>query len=167
VSDAPTWTGGCQCGAVRFRVTGLGRASICYCRMCQKATGGIGGVYVIANDLVLTRGALKHFRSSNKVQRGFCADCGTPLTFEVDGGGTDVSIAAFDRAADIAPVLQLAPEARLPWVNHLSALPERTQEEEARVAKHYAGIVSTQHPDHDTETWPPSKPPSEPLLKSQ
>ncbi|HET7714155.1 MAG TPA: GFA family protein, partial [Bauldia sp.] len=31
------FTGGCQCGAVRFRVAALGRASICHCRMCQKA----------------------------------------------------------------------------------------------------------------------------------
>ncbi len=29
--------GGCQCGAVRFRVEGkLGDASVCHCRMCQK-----------------------------------------------------------------------------------------------------------------------------------
>ncbi len=38
-SEAP-FTGGCQCGAVRFAVGRLGRASICHCRMCQKAFGG-------------------------------------------------------------------------------------------------------------------------------
>ncbi len=32
-------TGGCQCGAVRFSVGRLGRASVCHCRMCQKAFG--------------------------------------------------------------------------------------------------------------------------------
>ncbi len=32
-------TGGCQCGAVRFRAAHLGRASLCHCRMCQKAFG--------------------------------------------------------------------------------------------------------------------------------
>ena len=32
---------GCQCGAVRFRVEGtLDDASVCHCRMCQKAFGG-------------------------------------------------------------------------------------------------------------------------------
>ena len=34
-------SGGCQCGAVRFRVTSFGRSSVCHCRMCQKATGGL------------------------------------------------------------------------------------------------------------------------------
>ncbi|MBN8931604.1 MAG: GFA family protein [Rhizobium pusense] len=32
------FSGGCQCGAVRFHAGKLGRASICHCRMCQKHT---------------------------------------------------------------------------------------------------------------------------------
>ena len=37
-------TGGCQCGAIRFCVTGdLNDASICHCRMCQKAFGAYLG----------------------------------------------------------------------------------------------------------------------------
>jgi hypothetical protein len=122
--------------------------------MCQKAHGSIGGIYVVGFDFTVTRGALKHFRSSNKVRRGFCADCGTPLTFEMDSGGLDVSIAAFDRAAEIAPVIQCAPEARLPWSDDLATLRVRTPEEAAHVAKHYDGIVSYQHPDQDTAVWP-------------
>ena len=40
LDNRPVYTGGCQCGAVRFRVEGaLGDASICHCRMCQKASG--------------------------------------------------------------------------------------------------------------------------------
>lgn len=31
------YTGGCQCGAIRFRVAGVVKdSSICHCRMCQK-----------------------------------------------------------------------------------------------------------------------------------
>ena len=149
-------TGGCQCGAIRFTVAHLGRATICYCRMCQKATGGIGGVFVLAENLTITRGTLKHFESSNQAKRGFCGDCGTPLTFENDVG-IDVTIATFDRAVEIAPVLQISRQTRLPWVDALPTLPHRTVAETAEVASHTTGIVSHQHPDHDTSDWPPAR----------
>jgi hypothetical protein len=152
--EAP-WTGGCQCGGVRFRVGRLGRASICYCRMCQKAFGGIGGALVTAHGLDWSRGRPAHYQSSNLVRRGFCASCGTPLTFE-HPSGIDVAIAAFDRAGEIAPVIAMSPEARLPWTDRLPSLPGRTPEEAARAAAHYAAIVSNQHPDHDTEQWSPT-----------
>ena len=72
--------GGCQCGAVRFEVTGpLGQASICHCRMCQKAFGSPFALLVTVHDLEWTRGEPKRFRSSNKVERGFCAECGTRI----------------------------------------------------------------------------------------
>ena len=147
-------SGGCQCGAVRFAAASLGRASICHCRMCQKAFGNVCGPLVTAKGLTWTRGSPKLFQSSNKVWRGFCANCGTPLTYEHEGG-TEVAIAAFDEPAKIAPVIQVGVEARLPWFEGLAALPTRSAEEAAKVADFYAGIVSHQHPDHDTATWPP------------
>lgn len=147
-------SGGCQSGGVRFRARRLGRASLCQCRMCQKAFAGLGGFLVTVHDLEWTRGAPRHFLSSNKVRRGFCGDCGTPLTYEY-GGGTEVAIVAFDRAAEIAPVIQHARAARMPWSDGLLGLPVRTPEEEAEVAGFFAGIVSYQHPDHDTSEWPP------------
>jgi hypothetical protein len=76
-------TGGCQCGAVRFRAEALGRASICHCRMCQKAFGGFFGPLVTAKGLVWTKAEPARFQSSNKARRGFCPQCGTPLTFEI------------------------------------------------------------------------------------
>ena len=40
LDNRPVYSGGCQCGAVRFHVEGtLGDASVCHCRMCQKASG--------------------------------------------------------------------------------------------------------------------------------
>ena len=90
-------TGGCQCGAVRFAVDGeLGRPSICHCRMCQKAFGSFYGPLISAPGLRWTRGTPKHFQSSNRVRRGFCEACGTPLTFEPDNGPAEVAIGAFD-----------------------------------------------------------------------
>jgi hypothetical protein len=144
-------SGGCQCGAVRFRVTKLWRGSVCYCRMCQKATAGLGGFYITAKEFEWTRGAPKYFVSSNVARRGFCGDCGTPLTFEMDGA-VDLSIVAFDRPGDIAPSVQLAKDARIPWGDHLAALPLRP-DNDGSMAAHFAKVVSHQHPDHDTETW--------------
>ncbi len=146
-------TGGCQCGAIRFRVTALGRPSFCHCRMCQKAFGATGGALVTAKALTWTRGALKHFQSSNTIRRGFCADCGTPLTFEYDAG-IDIAIAAFDRAAEIAPIIQYSPEAALPWTSSVTTLPGYPPEEHERRQAWMHAIRSKQHPDHDTDGWP-------------
>lgn len=146
------WTGGCQCGAVRFAIEGpLGRASICHCRMCQKAVGGpfAALVSVEIKDVVWTKGQRGRFQSSNKVARGFCAACGTPLTFEWGEKFFDLTIAAFDRAGEIVPVIQMDRETRLPWVDHLANLPGRTPAESEAAQGWLSKIVSYQHPDHD------------------
>jgi hypothetical protein len=151
-----TITGGCQCGAVRFAISGdLGRASICHCRMCQKAFGAFYGPLVGVRDLTWTRGEPRHFRSSNLVRRGFCADCGTPLTFEPDGGVIDVAIGALDDPSAARPVIQLAVEDAIPWVGELAGLPVPQGDAAQRMAARYARIISFQHPDHETQTWPP------------
>lgn len=142
-------TGGCQCGAVRFRAARLSEASICHCRMCQKATGGLFGPYVALEGLEWTRGARKRFQSSNKVWRGFCEACGTPLTWEHAAGLTSVMIGALDDPAAARPGEQLGSPAKLPWVDGLPDLPTHAPDE-PRAAAHLASIVSLQHPDRDT-----------------
>ncbi|MES0879320.1 GFA family protein [Roseibium sp. SCP14] len=159
MSDQEIHTGGCQCGAVRFRVEGeLGTASICHCRMCQKAFGALYAPLVgIRGDtrLVWTRGEPKRFQSSNHVARGFCADCGTPLTYEAPDDDTAIAIGAFDNPAMIDPVIQYGVEGKLPFTDKMSEIPARRTEEDSETAVFLASVVSNQHPDHDTETWPP------------
>jgi hypothetical protein len=150
-------TGGCQCGALRFAITGaLGRASICHCRMCQKAFGNAFAPLVTAPGFAWTRGAPKYFRSSNKVKRGFCGDCGTPLTYEPDGLSPEIAICALDDPAAVPPIIQVGVESRLSWFANLHQLPTRSTADEAKVAPFYNGIVSYQHPDRDTAAWEPS-----------
>lgn len=149
-------TGGCQCGAVRFRVDGdLGEASVCHCRMCQKATGGLFGPYVGApfEAVSWTRGEPGYFQSSNKVRRGFCRDCGTPLTFEYGQGNISFAIGALDNPHLAQLSEQLASPERIANFDSLARLPERPTDE-PRAAAHLASIVSFQHPDEDTATWP-------------
>ena len=151
-----SWSGGCQCGAVRYRVEGeLGRPSICHCRMCQKAMGGPFGPFVSVkiDQITWTRGERRRFASSNKVHRGFCGDCGTPLTFEWSAEVIDFAIYTFDRASEIVPVVQLEAAAAAPWVGHIADLPVRDPRTEPHLAGYYASVVSNQHPDHDTDDW--------------
>jgi hypothetical protein len=146
-------TGGCQCGAVRFRIAALGRASICHCRMCQKAFGSFFGPLVTARGLEWTRGSPAHFQSSNVVRRGFCAGCGTPLTYEYEGG-VEVAIGALDEPARAAPVIQVNPAGMLPFFDRLHELPFRKQGDSPAADDFMRSVVGHQHPDHDTENWP-------------
>ena len=149
-------TGGCQCGAVRFRASRFGRASICHCRMCQKAFGGFFGPLVTAYDLEWTRGEPRRFASSDKVHRGFCADCGTPLTYET-GGPVEVAIGALDDPNVAPPSIQVNPTDKLPFFDGLCALAMRTPGTDPEQEAFNALLTSYQHPDHDTRDWPPNR----------
>ena len=144
-------TGGCQCGAVRYRLdaepTG---ANICHCRMCQKASGG--AVHGLrrrpARELVWTRGAPKVFASSAVAERGFCPECGTPLTYRILGRDRiSVTIGSLDHPAAVAPAMQYGVESRLPWLDSISSLPAARHRSLSRSRRN---VGSRQHPDRDT-----------------
>jgi hypothetical protein len=152
------FSGGCQCGTVRFRIAGaLGKAGICHCRMCQKAFGSWGAalVSVQAKNLSWTRGEPGVFRSSAIVARGFCARCGTPLYMREDGDDIlELAIGSFDTPSDVGPLTeQVGIENRVSWFNDMHLLPERTTAE-TRTPHELSKLKSLQHPDHDTEHWP-------------
>lgn len=79
-------TGGCLCGAIRFRVSApVDAIVVCHCTHCQKAsgTGASANAIVPTAALVLEQGMPKVFSqtvdSGNTLERHFCADCGSPL----------------------------------------------------------------------------------------
>jgi hypothetical protein len=147
-------TGGCQCGAVRFHAKRLGRASICHCRMCQKAFGGFYGPLVTSFGVTWTRGEPAWFQSSNKVRRGFCAQCGTPLAYDFGASAIELAIGAFDNPELAPPTIQVNPDDKLSFTDGLVSLPIRQPGENAKADEFLVGVVSYQHPDHDTEQWP-------------
>ncbi len=153
-----TLTGGCQCGAVRFRVERIGRGGLCHCRMCQKQFGSFYAPLVAGFGVEWTRGEPKRFRSSNKASRGFCADCGTPLTYEGDDEAIGLAIGAFDDPTLAAPTIQVNPEDKLSFVDAIPTLPMRTPEEGAQQEALKRSVLSYQHPDHDTESWTGGQP---------
>ena len=154
-------TGGCQCGAVRYVVTGSPeRVHLCHCRMCQKASGGPFAALapVRRSDFAWTRGSPAAFRSSSLSHRDFCAACGTPLTFRYDDSETiSVTLGSLDRPQDVPPVRHYGIEGRVPWLRHIDALQAETTEA-SMSAERAERFVSYQHPDHDTEAdWTPPR----------
>ncbi len=149
-----SYSGGCQCGVVRFRATGeLGKAGICHCRMCQKAFGSWGAalVSVPLENFTWSRGAPSEFRSSAIVARGFCNKCGTPLYMREDGDDhIELAIGAFDQPELVGPLeSQVGVESRLAWFNDMHRLPESTTAQD-RTPDDLVRLKSLQHPDHDT-----------------
>ena len=145
-------TGGCQCGAVRYRLDSApSGATICHCRMCQKAGGAPFMVFAgVGHDaFVVTHGQISKFVSSEIAERGFCASCGTPLTWE--GKGADhisFTTGSLDEPNAIEIIGQLGIESRAPWLDEAFATPG-TKTEDWLKKKHIADIGNHQYPDRD------------------
>jgi len=157
--DGPL-TGGCQCGAVRFRAQKLrSNPHVCYCRMCQKATGNLFAalVGVKHEHLNWTRGTPSEFLSSDHAARGFCKNCGTSLYYRSIGGPhVSLSIGAFDEPHRIPPYYQMGLEGKHPSLSRLYVFEETGTTESAMEKEATAIRISNhQHPDHDTEAWVP------------
>jgi hypothetical protein len=152
-----THSGGCQCGRVRYRITGeLGDGGICHCRMCQKASGNIALPLVSAaiERFEWTRGKPSEFRSSSIVARGFCNHCGTPLYMLEDGFEYyEITVGSLDNSEAAAPTHAVGLESKLTWFDSLAKLPGHSTSED-RSPEDLAKLTSHQHPDHDTDEWP-------------
>lgn len=150
-------SGGCQCGAVRYALYAEPYGThICHCRMCQKAFGALYAPLTLSRyeDLAWTRGAPSIFRSSPDVDRGFCAACGTPLTFAHKGSAhINISIGSLDEPEKVKPEIQIGIESRIPWAAEIHRLKEEPTDQ-ALSADRLARVESYQHPDHDTDSWP-------------
>lgn len=151
-------SGGCQCGAVRWHVTAvLDTSHICHCRMCQKAAGNFFAALVgVPRDaLTWTRGSPATFNSSDKAARGFCRDCGTPLTYDYfDSKHINLTTGSFDEPAKFAPRMQFGVEGQLPLFANLPISAEGTTEETMSSVASAIRASNRQHPDHDTSHWP-------------
>jgi hypothetical protein len=113
--------GGCLCGAIQLVAEGPPKwTSYCHCRSCRQHTGAPVSAYAgyEATKVRFTKGTLARFASSEGVQRGFCAACGSTLTFEGERWPTEIHlhVGAFDDPEPFAPTAHAFAEERLDWV---------------------------------------------------
>ena len=96
--------GSCLCGAVSFEVSGdLPAPDACHCSQCRKHSGH----FLVSTDV--PRSALTihgwekitWFRSSEKVERGFCSTCGSSLFWNpIHKDWIGIAMGAFEQPTD-------------------------------------------------------------------
>jgi hypothetical protein len=114
--------GGCLCGAVRYRVTGLPLYSaICHCRSCRRAAAAPAVAWQTFEwqQFELLAGTPRTYRSSPGVRRTFCENCGTPLTYssEQRSQQVDITSASLDDPEITPPRSEVWLEDKLAWVS--------------------------------------------------
>jgi hypothetical protein len=134
-------TGGCQCGRIRYAAEVEGdHAYLCHCRMCQRATGGVAAAFrnIAQADVTWTTREPDRYASSPIASRGFCAACGTPLTYEAHGSDQmDLTIGSFDDPSRFRPVEHAGCESwHEAWLD-TSGLPAERTDQNAKLVQRW------------------------------
>jgi hypothetical protein len=121
--------GGCQCGAIRYRVSGQPvMAAICHCTMCRRANAAPAVAWAMFREaqVAFLKGSPTTYASSPEARRGFCPACGTQICFTAEyiPGLIDLTIGSLDHPEMVAPTLHYWDAKRLPWVHFADDLPK-------------------------------------------
>ena len=120
--------GHCLCGAVRFEVDLPVFACVhCHCESCRRQCSAPMTTYLGVEDgkWRWLSGTPKVFHSSPGIERSFCGDCGSPLTFRSSklSGVMHFYVAAMEEPEAFSPTLHTAQEEQLPWLKLDDGLP--------------------------------------------
>ncbi|MEW7849014.1 GFA family protein [Massilia aurea] len=124
-----TLSGGCFCGAVRFETDGAPfNSTLCHCADCRRVSGApaVAWFSVPTNTLRWLAGQMQVRRSSPQAVRGFCAACGTTLTYQNDSwpDEIDIATASLDDPNLVPPLDHTFVRSRLDWLKLDDGLPQ-------------------------------------------
>jgi hypothetical protein len=114
--------GGCQCGAVRYEVSGKPQHIIlCHCEACRKSAGApmVAWAAFAEDELTVLQGGARRFNSSGNTMRYFCETCGTGLFYrneEFLPGIVDVQLTTLDDPAAYTPQAHIQTAERISWM---------------------------------------------------
>ena len=120
---ATPFSGSCACGAIRYECSADPVFSWnCHCRDCQRASGGAfcPVLYVPKAALTIT-GQSTYYEvtaeSGNRVRRGFCPACGSPLFIDADLVPDLLGLwaASLDDPSRFQPAVHVWTESAQPW----------------------------------------------------
>ncbi|WP_180899996.1 GFA family protein [Martelella soudanensis] len=123
--------GGCQCGALRYRVSGMPLTFyLCHCRNCQRQSGSAFGESLMLRCEDLTIDGAQEVRwtaggSGVPVRQTFCGRCGGRLSHQREKSPVlVVKPGTLDDPSWLVPVAEIFTASRQPW---LPALPGAAQ----------------------------------------
>jgi len=113
--------GHCQCGAVTIEAAGPPNwTGTCHCADCRRATGAAMAAFAgfDAGKVTISGDAFEEYESSPGTYRGFCATCGSRLTFRSTkwAGELHIHTGALDDANKFAPQGNAYTKEKLEWV---------------------------------------------------
>ncbi len=122
-------TGGCLCGAIRYRIFGkAGGTCHCHCDRCRKTTGApmVTWTTVARENFEITQGVLTDYASSDQGHRSFCSDCGSHITFRSTEypDYVDVTVATLDVPGKIPPERHIWASKQISWTTMDEHLPK-------------------------------------------
>jgi hypothetical protein len=121
-----THSGGCVCGAVRYRVVGKPTAgTVCHCKCCQRRLASAFAVIASFEEknLAITQGELvecehRSDASGRWLKTNFCPKCGTTIyhTAELRPGIKSIAAGTFDEPDWFAIDRHIWVQSKRPWV---------------------------------------------------
>ena len=123
-----TREGGCLCGAVRYRCVGEPLwVAHCHCKSCRRACGSVVLPWagIASENFEIIKGSPRSHESSKGVRRGFCGNCGTPLTFESERypGEVHITVGSLDDPEALPPRGHVFTEEQISWLHIEDGLP--------------------------------------------
>ena len=122
-----THSGGCSCGAVRYRVHGKPIvATVCHCKFCQRRLASAFAIIASFDEqsVEMIQGKLveaehRSDESGRWLKMSFCPACGTTIshTAELRPGIRSIAAGTFDNPDWIAIDRHIWVQSKLPWVS--------------------------------------------------
>ncbi len=138
-------SGGCQCGAVRYRITGWPLTLYCcHCSECQRQASSAFGMSMrvarqnVEIDWQAMARRVREAGQRNEVHGHFCPDCGVRILHDRPGSATvTIKAGTLDDTSWLNPVAHIWTASAQPWVQFAGGSlvyeyqPERFDELEA------------------------------------
>lgn len=120
--------GGCHCGAIRYALSAPPQQSmVCHCKTCRRISGApvVAWLTVDPGVFAITKGKPKRYMSSPNVERQFCGQCGTQLTYARtdDASYIDVATATLDNPDAYRPSHHSWLSHDIAWIKFGDGLP--------------------------------------------